>query len=318
MKLSVLSCSVGRASTRASSAAAALLLSVAACGDDAPETARDASVGPQPDAAELDTSYDAGELGHDAAASGPYVVCDGSERVRLAVRSAGGGPLEPTFGFTHPYGHSFLFVTGKCEYMAGGDLTHGVVTGSLSREQAERIQADLALERLPSFSKHQDEACPDASVLFVQTATGYGECSCGCDDDAPTGLAQVIDAAGKLQQSLAKGTVAPDSVLDVIAFSTDDTSQVYQAWPLGFDLASIALPEADAYESENKNKVQQFEGADATSLRALRTSARAAVPDGSDVRVKTAGGQRYRIYVRDQVPSPFAEVIETSQLQPPR
>lgn len=55
--------------------------------------------------------------------AGPYVLCDGSDAVRLSLVSAGGGPLPDSHLFTNPYGWSFLYVDGRCNFVSSTDVT---------------------------------------------------------------------------------------------------------------------------------------------------------------------------------------------------
>ena len=50
-------------------------------------------------------------------ASQEYALCDGSDAIRLAVVSEGGF-VDSTYEFTNRYGHSYLFVDGRCHYYA--------------------------------------------------------------------------------------------------------------------------------------------------------------------------------------------------------
>jgi len=52
----------------------------------------------------------------------PYAICDGSDDVRLALVSQR-GQLELTSTFTNPYGWTYLFVNGRCEFVAAPDIS---------------------------------------------------------------------------------------------------------------------------------------------------------------------------------------------------
>src|SRR4051812_6810673 len=59
-------------------------------------------------------------------------LCDGSDRVRLLYRDAGGGLVPRSFTFYAAYGNAFLVIDGRCRYQAGSDYLHGVRAGTLT------------------------------------------------------------------------------------------------------------------------------------------------------------------------------------------
>lgn len=243
----------------------------------------------------------------------PYALCDGSDDVRLAVVLYGGGDNEQTFEFTNPYGHDFLFVNGKCEYLIGRSLMQPVMAGTLSAKQASEIEEDLALHHLPAWSSHDDYACPDAPVFYLRSATGYGECSCGCDGDAPSGLESALNAASAWTEELIARGSPLDGPVEVIAISYDhEVRGPYQEWTLDEPLESFALPEAELYVVDGTQPtVVTLTGEQATAARALRAILFEERGWAAPVPVQTDDNHSFEVFIRDQVPAVWADAIET-------
>jgi hypothetical protein len=276
-----------------------LLLSWAsACGE------AHTSTGPRQDADDggLPTSdADTGEP--DASTLTPYVLCDGSDDVRFGLAERGEGLSNPARVFTHPYGASFLYITGQCEYVAGEDrVGGGLVVGTLDAAQAATLENTLEMARLSTMALDDEETCDDAGAV-VATRLGYGYCRCRCQEGAEVALERIVAAARQTQAALYEAGPPPSGDLEVGGFVTEQgLARPLHPWPLALDLTSISLPSwrgGGAYPETLPTLT--VSGADAEALRELRG---AEPEDGlfGDARFVEQNGAFYELYLLDPVP----------------
>lgn len=248
-----------------------------------------------------------------------YQLCDGSDDVRFAFNQAG-GHVESTYGFTNPYGHQFLYITGKCDFVAskGTSYVEGWVKGALSAEQAAALTEGLALRDFAGLLYTDPQSCPDAGTSSLATAAGYVDCSCGCDDAAP---ASVTAAMSGVERALATiATVAhplegPLALIAVVAPSDVKlpNSRVL-SWPLGWPISSIAISQEESQGLYPRGSGEQsrttVRDQEAAALRDLRAQALAQDRYARTLLVEQ-GGQVYWLYLRDELAPALAAAVET-------
>ena len=260
------------------------------------------AVGPPIDAGVVVSAADAAARGLSPA------ICNGSDEVRLRV-IVEGGFVWSAYKFTNPYGLKFIVVDGKCRYYASSDFMAGIVTGTLSAAEADQLETDIRWAQLDALS-FADLACPDSGSTTITKPGARAYCSCGCDDDAPSGLAEAIAGAGTWLDALPKRGTPLTSAVKAVAFAVqfESTADFSTAWPLAQNMADIdglIAPEGGDVVGAG------FDDADESAkLRLLRADALAAkanqqadpfigVHDDRDV--------QYQLYVADQLP---ADVVE--------
>jgi hypothetical protein len=178
-------------------------------------------------------------------------LCDGTPEVRLFINSAGGS-VESSYPFTNPWGHSFLLVTGHCEYWAGpnadGQLAHGTI------EDSEALEALVGWYSLREWSEFEDiESCPDAGTTNIYAPGAAVGCSCGCDAGAPAGLAEALTSglalADEYADADAEGTI--EAVRAVTYELVPDELPVVRDWPLTATIESFLAPDALALVADS-------------------------------------------------------------------
>ena len=124
-------------------------------------------------------------------------ICDGSDSIRLSFRD-GGGRAYVSGGFNTPGGLYTLLVDGHCNYWLLTNRFVGIRTGTLTDLEANKLAADLRLDRLSNCSGYYDqEGCwgggPTQSISNSSSngTTSTIKCHCGCYD-APTPVVEVV------------------------------------------------------------------------------------------------------------------------------
>ncbi len=233
-----------------------------------------------------------------------YQVCDGSDEIRLAVTQSG-GMVDWSYDYTSPYGHRFLFIDGQCNVLTGGVAMR---TGHLSEAEATRINDALRLSRSASWSDHEDQDCPDSGAFRIRTALGVGECACGCDDDAPEGLASAIDAAFGLLDDIKANSEALDGPLNAIVVEVADVPATAEPWPFSFAAADVAISSEAIYNVTPE--VIALSDADAKAGRALFSKALGEPYHDGVARFLEDQGLFYEVHLFDQAPEAFSSAIE--------
>ena len=297
-----------------------LVTAVASCGDaglstglagqDDQDSGADGVPSSQPSSAqEPMTPSDAQQL----------VLCDGSNRIRLAA-SVQGGILSITFPLTNPFGRSFFAVTGDCQYWVSSDFRNGILAGQLSVDQAQELAADFGLAALDVSSLHQDQGCPDGTAVVITDGGQSASCSCGCDSDAPPELSVAVSAYHETMDTLERQALPLTGPVNLVVTDvfTDTAPSFALPWPLDSDPAVGALTQDQVYDYEF---LRRFAGqliddpVDATALRSLRTQFYSMQPGpGDGIDVSTDAGEFFRVYVRDELPEDLAsQLVSLSQ-----
>lgn len=244
----------------------------------------------------------------------PYVLCDGSDDVRLAINETGGG-VPQSYAFTNPHGYRFLYVTGKCEFVADGaqESVGGWIDGTLSAEQAATLSARLGLSNLSGKSYH-DSSCPDASYLSIGTTSGYADCSCGCDVGAPSDVLHAVDAVSEAFTFVAQAGRPLTGPVGLLVVTMPAPSMVAaeraQAWPFSFTVDSVAVTlEQQNRQHDASSLARTLSGDDANAARSLRSAELARDPFSAGIQAKD-GAQAYWVYTRDQLAAPLEAKID--------
>lgn len=274
---------------------------------DAGPVQRDASTPPPKPAA------DGGKDEDDAGSSSSEPLCDGSDAMRLAYVSDGGGPLWPTFGFTNPRGHAFIGIDGKCRFYVGQNYMRGVVSGTLSTSEAAQVAADFHWNDLDGWAGYgvsKDAPCPDAGIVAVMKAKAAAGCSCGCDPAAPAGLADALKHAYEWLDKLAASGKPLDGPVSAVILDSDVSglppNQMKFDWPLSRTIESIPNLrfEGSASTLWTGPWARFDDSAEFTKLRDLRAKTfDANNGNGAQFVIVRAGGKDYALYVRDELPT---------------
>ncbi len=227
-------------------------------------------------------------------------ICDGTRAVRLGGTVGGGGQITPGQAFLAERGFSLLEVRGDCSYRVSDSQEYGVVReGQLTSEQERSLSLDLhygdfaALAGTPSTG-----GISDASTLVLTDGTSAINCLAGCSlDGVPPVYRAIAEAYSRwLRTLLAAGTPVTGAVKVLVIPAAGE-------WPSAWDAGALAWPLPTAPASDAPH---QFDGMDATSLRALRQRYLDSTLIGSGIYfipVITAG-VRHEVYVRDEPATP--------------
>jgi hypothetical protein len=256
----------------------------------------------------LACSGDKGGPSGGAASGRAYALCDGSADIRLAF-ALEGGAVDTTYQLTNPYGHSFLFVDGRCHYYASGSWMKGVVQGDLSKARAAQLAQALDLKRIETLDYHDVDGCPDAGVVWLRTHSGYTDCTCGCDATAPKGTEDAIDAAGMLKDELADSGAPLASTILLAAILEERSSggRAVQAWPLIWPLSDLAV-NWETYTRKPDSSLRHLVGEEAEAARALRAEPLRADPYARGMQVSDQG-KTYSLFMREELPDEAADAI---------
>jgi len=244
----------------------------------------------------------------------PYRLCDGSDDVRLAIKM-GGGHVDRGYAFTKLHGARFLYVTGRCSFVAATEpeALQAVGEGQLSPEQGRQLSETLGLDRLAGMAYVDLQSCPDAGLVSVATAAGYADCTCGCDESAPTGLEEVINATSAAFE-LVRATALPlDGAIELVAVE-DETplkqpERSLQQWPFGWPVREIAVTQRQYRENVSAvRSPRALTGDDAKLARALRAEALTRSEWRREMHVAD-GEHSYALYMRDQIDPPLERAI---------
>ena len=233
----------------------------------------------------------------------PARICDGSDRVRLAAYTAGGGP--PSSPLEVEVGYDFLYVDGRCRYAVNlGDWLGATRGGVLDAARASALSSRLDFRHWPSLAGAYGQPAFDAGALvFDSGRLDRPEISCSICEDLPESIDQIV--TGYHEQSVAlhaEGTALSGPMRFIVWTGTDGPFPPVDASGSPVDFAALAevrgttTPTAHITETE----------AQAASLRALQTAtlaqpvARNAHPPY--VTVRDAEGRVFWIEMRDVLP----------------
>jgi len=112
-------------------------------------------------------------------------LCDGSDSVRFAGRSDGGGPIPPGLSMLAENGWQYLIVNGKCDAWILRDTYSPIHRAKLSADLAQVFARDLSLGGWDRISVPAG-GCPDAGGLsFRFGVERLAGTSCGLDANHP-------------------------------------------------------------------------------------------------------------------------------------
>jgi len=242
-------------------------------------------------------------------------LCDGSSTVRLMEHSGGGFLSEGQY-FMQPYGSSVFVVLGTCDYYALG-TSGDWRAGHLSATEADSLSSSVDYERMPEFGRYRDnESCPDAGAQYLQAPGSWTMCTCGCGDDAPTGLSMALASASSAGEMY--GTTGPIMMSDavtVVALPGDRTPEAAPenppGWPIDTPLADLVHAGDGAIMADEGTRIT--DAGDVAALRALRTAAKqGSTPgDGLFTFVRGPDDSVYGVLIRDDLPDDVAASVDT-------
>jgi hypothetical protein len=232
------------------------------------------------------------------------VLCDGSEAVRLAIMN-NGGEVDTAHPFTHPYGWTYLFVTGRCTFISQPEASaaRDLATGTFSQEQADTLSRSLKLAELSGKTYRARSFCSDAPVTQVITADGYAEGACG--DQPPALIADVLSGVSpalELARSVGqppRGAIEVVAIADYLGSKSPPAAAI--AWPFSWPITEAAVPWTTTRGAHGLlARVRTLTGADAELARELRSRAWA-MPVYSGHLDITAGETSYALFLRDAI-----------------
>lgn len=250
----------------------------------------------------------------------PYVLCDGSEQVRLGIQVEG-GHVDQAYSFTDPLGHAFLFIDGKCNFVAKEAGDRDWSWGALSPEQGAQIAQQLELSALVGISHRDRNGCPDSSTLSFSVAGGYGEV--GCQGDEKTRPAMLTRAAEKLTEVLAMVKLSgrpPEGAVEVLVLSDWPQGPKEELpvieWPFAWPVSEVAVTSQEHHRQGALQSLahRALHGSDAERARLLRSDAERSrgYAHATFVREK---GQLYTVWFREQLPAALAEAIRAFDVE---
>lgn len=225
-----------------------------------------------------------------------------------------GGFLSPDDLFLAPHRYAFFYVRGDCHFVVSSGPFGEIREGDLSADQAAALATAVHLDEIASLGQTpDDESCPDAGVVQVRGPDGGLSCTCGCPDprgdEIFTAVASQLESAWQAGRGVT-GPVRAAAYVPPEGIAWWQGSDVPQAWPLTTSLSDIAVVDAGSVQSTSG---QLFEGADAESLRELRSNAQATGTTPGQVQrfpVREGdAGEVHALLVRDELPEDIAQVV---------
>jgi hypothetical protein len=235
--------------------------------------------------------------GSEAAEPKDYVLCDGSDEVRLSLGTAGGFVSEIEL-FTRE-SSVFLRVTGKCEFLVTPKEGRDLLRGVLSAEQAQQLATALQLSELDTLRYSGGQNCLDGATSAISTAHGSAGCSCACDESAPSAVREALGATAAAYD-LARSVGTPLlGAMEVITLE-EDVQGATASWPFGFSIREIVItPEQLA--SGDFARARTLESGSAALVRQLRSEAATWSPAAHYL----VDGKQYGLYAREELPPRF-------------
>jgi len=199
-------------------------------------------------------------------------LCDGDSNVRLAI-TISGGPVDPGFEVTHPFGQAFLFVTGTCHYYVSTGFLDGVITHqTLTQQEAAELEALSGWNQVASWGEVGDLGCNDAGTVTVYVPGSATDCSCGCDDQAPEEKSVTLDRlSGAMDAYLFAGSVLDQPVqLFLVALAKVPPLHRTRDFPLTWDPAEVAVSRSDFLQGGEDLGIVIDDPVEASQLREIR------------------------------------------------
>jgi len=246
-------------------------------------------------------------------------ICNGSDAIRLSLDISGGGLVPSSYAFTHPHGHAYLFVDGRCTfYVSGLDYMTGIHTGTLPPDFAAQLATDIHWAELPELEGMGPDACPDGSYTTINALGFKARCSCGsCGTDAPPGKLEAIQKAGEWIQMVSELGVPLRGPVSALVMPEEASRTGDPAtWSLSRAITDIPGLVVRAGTSTSAGSGVRFDDdVDNAALRALRDRQHSMYPNQGFARVWMSVGEPvYELYVRDELPpeveSAFTEFLK--------
>jgi len=232
-------------------------------------------------------------------------LCDGSDSVRFAGRSDGGGPIPPGLSMLAENGWQYLIVNGTCDAWILRDTYSPIHRAKLSADLAQVFARDLSLGGWDRISVPAG-GCPDAGGLSLR----FGEqrlagASCGLDPNHPfqklaTQFANQVDALWNLGTTEAATGVRYLLIMDDPG---QPSTGHLESWPLATPPGEVAISMAEAY-NYRAGQSHLATGSDASILRAI-PGVFATNPNEPFSPVLIAGSDsqtHFRLFLRDTTP----------------
>ncbi|HUM11865.1 MAG TPA: hypothetical protein VLT82_13020 [Myxococcaceae bacterium] len=234
-------------------------------------------------------------------------VCDGSQQIRLAVLTAGGGPPEPGSQVINENGFDFLYVRGDCQaWVKPYGWWEAVRRVALSEQSSKQLFDGLALGSWHALSGEYSGGAFDAAALVLVTNSSKIVCGGGCFGSlVPSAILQIGDSASAQIVALTDAGTAIDGGVRFAAVRNSPGAYpflVHLEWPLDTPtLADVARPEPEQVEGSG---VPVTDPAAAAALRALLRQALAGAGQNFlyHVPVRDDAGTTYRVFLRDMLP----------------
>jgi len=233
----------------------------------------------------------------------PEAICDGSDRVRLAAYTAGGGP--PSSPLESEVGYEFLYVNGRCEYAVNlGDWLGPTRRGVLDPARASVLSSRLDFRHWPSLAGAYGQPAFDAGALvFDSGRLDRPEISCSLCEDLPESVDRIVTGYHEQAVALhAEGTELTGPVRFIVWTGRGGPFPPVDASGSPLDFAALAEVSGTTTPTAHVTETD----AQAASLRALRT-ATLAEPVARNahtpyVTVRDAEGRVFWIEMRDVLP----------------
>lgn len=229
------------------------------------------------------------------------VLCDGSTDIRLALTN-GGGMVDVSYDFVHPYGYSFLFIDGQCRYwisQESGELREGVLAAADALDVEERV----AYDRLAEL-EGDDSSCPDAGSATIRGPSHEASCSCGCDTDAKQ---VVFDGLSALEAELWNRAQAQDWSLSAARTDYLMTVGTASVWPLSWPVTDLPLLEYSGGVSSSGMPITDAN--DRAKLRALRAEVNQRQPGTEVIRLTTDPEPALGVVLHEHLPAETRERV---------
>lgn len=242
-------------------------------------------------------------------------LCDGSDDIRLAYRTSGGGNVAPGRKLMSDNGYSFLYLDGQCRYWAfprGDDGTSDsvwseVVTGVLSAEQEEQLKEEISVvdwQRWDQETFREDSLSDGATALFWTpdaVFSCYGDCQNGARNDIRSNVRSWIEKLAE-QGEPVDGEVRVLAVTMPESVVNQDRPHPVQPAPAGLDLGAHAFDEGEHYCVGDGVLVS---GEAAEALRRYRREYTHGEHGDfwySYLPIEADDGKQYMVYMRDVMP----------------
>ena len=245
-------------------------------------------------------------------------MCDGSAELRFVYQTAGGGQTLTPYYFTEPHGHEFFAIDGKCRYYVERDYMRGVMSGTLTSEDAEQLSTDMHWNELDAWVDLKAQGgCFDASTSTLTKPHAAVGCFCGCESEPMALVEAMTNTTQWMEKLLSEGEPldGPVSAAIDLASHGGPIEQPVFDWPLERAIDSIAdllLQAADPRLVSGSDQWARFDDeAEYKQLRELRAKALKAKDEHSwfspAILLKKEEKALSDLYVRDELPDGFEQ-----------